>query len=137
MRARQGARRAIPTGVLLLVGMLANAAALRAQTVAGTVRDSATQLPLPNTRVLVLDAAGRAAAQSTTDAAGHYRLSPWTSKASARSTAPVRVRVVRMGFRPRELSVPRVAGGSTVDVMLVSFPITLEEVQVTAATCPK
>jgi hypothetical protein len=137
MRALQGARRASLFGVVLLVGVMAYAPTLRAQVVSGTVRDSATQLPLPNTRVLVLDASGRPAAQSTTDPAGRFHVSPWASKGAGRSGAALRLRVVRMGFRPREFPLPRVAEASSLDIAIASFPITLEEVQVTAATCPK
>ena len=136
MRAMQGARRWSLAGVLLLVGMTSRAQHLSAQVVSGTVRDSASQVPLPNTRVLVLDATGRASAQSTTDQQGRFRLSPWTGRA-ARSTGSVRLRVLRMGFRPRELPLARTTAGTSVDVSLVPFPIVLEEFKVEAAVCPK
>ena len=74
MRAMQGARRWSLIGALLLVGVMSHASHLSAQVVSGTVRDSASQLPLPNTRVLVLDPTGRASAQSTTDTQRRFRL---------------------------------------------------------------
>jgi hypothetical protein len=137
MREMQGARRWRFAGVLLLVGITARAPHLSAQVVTGTVRDSASRLPLPNTRVLVLDPTGRASAQSTTDQQGRFRLSPWTGRAAARSANTLRLRVLRMGFRPRELPLARASASEPFDVSLVSFPIVLEEYKVEAVTCPK
>jgi hypothetical protein len=131
----QEARRWCLTGVLLLMG-LAYAPRLSAQVVSGTVRDSASQLPLPGTRVLVLDPAGRTSAQVTTDQLGRFRISPWTGR-TARVATGLRLRVVRMGFKPREYQLARTTAASALDVPLVSFPIVLEEVAVTAAACPK
>ena len=136
MRSFPGARRAWLHTVLLLAALVAVAPRVSAQTVSGTVRDSASQLPLPNARVLVLDPAGRTTAQSTTDPQGRFRLAPWTGRA-ARIAAPLRLRVVRMGFRPREVAVTRAAAATPIEVSLASFPIVLEEVQVMAAACPK
>ncbi|MFL5617392.1 MAG: hypothetical protein ACJ79A_03240 [Gemmatimonadaceae bacterium] len=58
------------------------------------------------------------------------------SRAAARAGV-VRLRVLRMGFRPREMPVARAAAGAPFDVSIVSFPIVLEEFQVVAASCPK
>ena len=133
--ASEAARRSAWAGALVVLGSLGQAPVLAAQVVSGTVRDSASQLPLPNTRVLVLDPTGRATAQSTTDQQGRYRLSPWTGRGAR--AASLRLRVVRMGFRPRELPLARSAASGPVDISLASFPIVLEEVQVMAASCPK
>src|SRR5436190_12269086 len=122
--------------VLIAIAVTAGAPVLRAQVVSGTVRDSASQTPLPNVRVLALDPAGRAAAQVTTDQQGRFRLSPWRTRAAAR-VGPMRLRVLRMGFKPRELPLERSAAAASFDVSLVPFPIVLEEFQVMAATCPK
>ncbi|MEO6529006.1 MAG: carboxypeptidase-like regulatory domain-containing protein [Gemmatimonadaceae bacterium] len=129
-------------GAVLLVAVAAPSRALLAQQVSGTVRDSASQLPLPGTVVLVLDPAGRPAARSTTDQQGRFRLSPWGGKPGAksagRSTAKLRLRILRMGFRPVELPVGGMATGSGVDIALVSFPVQLEEVLVVVPpSCPK
>src|SRR5918993_4342907 len=64
MREIRGARRWSLIGVLILVAIILRTPALAAQAVSGTVRDSASQQPLPNTRVVVVDPAGRATAQS-------------------------------------------------------------------------
>jgi hypothetical protein len=126
--------------IAVLLGLVATATApaLRAQQVSGVVRDSASRLPLPGIVVLVLDPAGRAAARGTTDQAGRFRLSPYGGKAPARSANKLRLRVLRMGFRPRELPIADVAGGTSFDISLVSFPVQLEEVQVLSVpTCSK
>ena len=135
MRVMRGARRWSLTGVVALVASLAFTPALSAQVVSGTVRDSASQQPLPNTRVVVVDQTGRATAQTTTDQQGRFRLSPWTGRA-ARATG-LRLRVVRMGFRPRDLPLARGQVGNALEISVSSFPVVLEEVQVMAATCPK
>lgn len=122
--------------VALAAAALIHAPALGAQVLSGTVRDSASQQPVPNTRVLTLDPAGRSTASVTTDQQGRFRISPWTSRAAARA-GTVRLRVLRMGFRPREVEVARSAAGATFDVSIVPFPIVLEEFQVVAPSCPK
>ena len=121
---------------LFAVVATTTAPALRAQVLSGTVRDSASQQPLPNTRVLALDPAGRTTASVTTDQQGRFRISPWTSRAASRA-GTVRIRAVRLGFRPHEVTVSRAAAAAPLDVPLVSFPIVLEEFQVMAASCPK
>ena len=131
----RGAPRSALAAVLVLAAMTA-APALQAQVLSGTVRDSASQQPLPNTRVLALDPAGRATASVMTDPQGRFRLSPWTSRAATRA-GTIRIRAVRMGFRPREIDVSRASAAAPVDLPLVPFPIVLEEFQVMAATCPK
>lgn len=132
---RVGRSWALPV-ILAALALMARTPALRAQVLAGTVRDSASQQPLPNTRVLTLDATGRATVSVMTDQQGRFRISPWTSRAAARS-GTVRLRVLRMGFRPREMPVERSAAAAPFDVSLVPFPIVLETFQIVAASCPK
>ena len=121
---------------LLAIGVVARAPDLGAQVLSGTVRDSASQQPIPNTRVLTLDPAGRATASVMTDQQGRFRISPWTSRSAARA-GTVRLRVLRLGFRPRELPVARSAAAAPFDVSIVPFPIVLEEFHVVAPSCPK
>ena len=136
------ARHLIVAAALLLMASTALAPALHGQEVRGTVRDSSSNLPLPNTVILVLDPSGRPAARSTTDAQGRFRVVAWggkaTGKAAQKAAGNLRLRVMRMGFRPHEVPLASVAGGTSVDIALTSFPINLEEVQVVAApSCPK
>jgi hypothetical protein len=135
-RTTRGGRRWTLAAAALVVAMTAHVPALRAQVLSGTVRDSASQAPIPNTRVLTLDPTGRATASVTTDQQGRFRISPWTSRAAARA-GTVRLRVLRMGFRPREVTVARAAAAATFDVSIVPFPIVLEEFQVVAPSCQK
>jgi len=79
MRVKCGLRRLSIFGITSLVAMLWSPHALRAQ-VAGTVRDSASQLPLPNTAVMVLEPSGKPVARSTTDPQGRFRLSTTPEK---------------------------------------------------------
>ena len=69
---------------------------LLAQEVRGTVRDSVSNQPIPAAVLLLLDASGTPLGRNITNERGEFRivLSPRTD----------RVRVVRIGFRPRELS---------------------------------
>jgi hypothetical protein len=135
-RTTRGGRRWTLAAAALVVAMTAHVPALRAQVLSGTVRDSASQAPIPNTRVLTLDPTGRATASVTTDQQGRFRISPWTSRAAARA-GTVRLRVLRMGFRPREVTVARAAAAAKFDVSIVPFPIVLEEFQVVAPSCQK
>jgi hypothetical protein len=135
-RISRGGRRRTLTAAALAIALMALAPTLQAQVLSGTVRDSASQQPIPNTRVLTLDPAGRATASVTTDQQGRFRISPWTSRAAARA-GTVRLRVLRMGFRPREVQVARAAAAAPFDVSIVPFPIVLEEFQVVAPSCPK
>jgi len=137
---KSGLRRLSLHGVLSLMAMVLLAPALRAQ-VAGTVRDSSSQLPLPNTAVLVLEPSGRPVARSVTDAQGRFRLATTATtgkgRAAPKTVYPLRLRVLRMGFRPREIPLTAASAGTYWDISLVSFPIQLEEVQVVALTCPQ
>jgi hypothetical protein len=140
MRDRKGARGLALAGLVLLMALVTHAPALLGQEVRGTVRDSASNQPLPNTIILVLDPSGRPAARSMTDAQGRFRVVAWAGRptAKARAAANLRLRVLRMGFRPHEVPLAQVAGGTSVDVLLSSFPINLEVVEVVAApSCPK
>jgi hypothetical protein len=100
-----------------------------AQQVAGTVRDSATQRALPGTSVLILDATGRAAARGMTDQSGRFRLMASSARAPRRPAPRLRLRILRMGFRPFEQPLTGATSGS-IDVALVSFPILLDQVEI-------
>lgn len=102
--------------------------ALRAQDVRGVVRDSASGDPVAGAVILVLDSAGRTAAQQLTSERGLYRV--------VRTPAARRLRVLRIGYRPREMALP--AGPASLDIALVAIPVLLETVQVTGSVqCPR
>ncbi|MDB4876083.1 MAG: hypothetical protein JWM41_2529 [Gemmatimonadetes bacterium] len=95
----------------------------RAQHIGGSVRDSASNQPIPGAVVSVLDATGRASSRGITDAAGRFRV-PMPEGA-------VRLQVIRIGFRPitRTLAVAG-AADTTVDFAMTALPTMLEAVSV-------
>ena len=104
----------------------------QAQDLRGIVRDSATRAPVPNAVVTLLDSAGSVGARMTTDAQGQFRAV--LSGDGART-----VRVVRLGFRPRDarLPVPR-DGVVRIDLAIVAIPIAMQTVHVAAGpACPR
>src|SRR4051794_36916960 len=87
--------------ILSLGGALLLAASARgasAQALRGIVRDDASGLVVPGAVVSLLDSANRVAGRTITDAQGRYAF-------SLRSAVRT-VRVVRIGFRPRDLLAP-------------------------------
>ena len=86
-------RRALVVGLLLSAARLAAAQELR-----GTVSDSASRQPIPGAVLLFIDATGQTIGRNITNERGEYRavLSPEIR----------RMRVLRLGFRPRDVSVP-------------------------------
>jgi hypothetical protein len=129
-RVRCVARAALLVPILLLL-LGGPARHLAAQPARGVVRDSASQQPVSGAVVLFLDSLGRTVARSTTDQRGQYYLA---TPAGAR-----RLRILRLGFRPRETDLPAPGGaGAPADVAIVPIPILLDQVRVTAAaTCSR
>lgn len=115
----------------LAISALAIASAASAQDLRGTVVDSATRLPIPGAVVVLLDAAGTTVARNITNERGQYRV--------AAPLGARRMRVLRMGFRPREVPVALTApGAQPLDVAMVSIATMLEEVRVLAGpSCPR
>ncbi len=106
--------------VLLLVA----SAPLAAQQLTGTVRDSVSNLRIRGAVLQAMDASGTAVASTTSDERGTYRLI-LTPKA-------VRVRVVRIGFRPRDLALSSIANSNgQLDIGMLRIPSMLESVRVT------
>jgi hypothetical protein len=101
------------------------------QEVRGTVRDSISKLPVAGAVITLLDDHGGALARRLTDQLGQYRL---TLPAEA-----VRVRFVRIGFRPLSRRLARSgAAADTLDVLMAAIPTMLEPVSVRAnSTCPR
>ena len=113
-----------------LIAVLARIGA--AQQLVGTVLDSTSRQPIPGAVISLLDSAGIVLGRNITDARGDYRI---VLPARVR-----RVRVMRIGFRPREATVPGVAQGATgrLDIAMISLPTFLEPIHVVENTkCPK
>jgi hypothetical protein len=100
-----------------------------AQRLSGTVHESVTGTPVVGAVLSVLDSAGRPSVRALTDERGRYAVL-WQSDAA-------RIRVVRIGFRPVDLPLPRTAPrDSTIDVTMDRLPVTLEAVRVASqAVC--
>ena len=89
----------------------------------GTVRDSASGQPIAGAVLTLLDASGAPLGRNITDPRGQYRI--------ALSAGMARVRLQRIGFRPRELRIPEpVDGIARLDVAMVTIPTLLEPVRV-------
>lgn len=102
-----------------------------AQEIRGTVRDSATHAPVPGAVVTLLDAADAVLGRNLTNQRGEYRI--------AATTGASRLRVVRLGFRPRVLSLTVPSSGDvSVDITITAIPVTLESVRTLAGpSCPR
>ena len=96
------------------------------QELRGVVRDSASRLPIPGAVVSLLDSTTTPVARTTTNERGQFRV-------ILLGDAVRRVRVVRLGFRPADARLPAPSDGVIqIDVVMVSIPLGLLPVQVTA-----
>ena len=104
----------------------------RAQDLRGVVRDSATRAPIPGAVVTLLDNAGSVGGRTITDARGEFR-------ARLLGDGARRVRVVRLGFRPREARLPAARDDIVrVDVVMTAIPMAMQSVHVAAGpSCPR
>ena len=122
-----------PARIFLCLTLVLAAAATRAhaQTLRGTVRDSSSGLPIPGAVVTLLDGAAGVAGRTTTDEGGQFR-------AVLLGDGVRTVRVVRLGFRPRTVTLPSARDGVIrLDVPMTSIPMSMQSVNVTAgAGCP-
>jgi hypothetical protein len=121
--AMSGAARA-----LLLV--CAAAVSAGAQDLSGVVRDSVTHRPIAGAVVTPRDSTGAALISQLSNERGEYRVA---SLGGARS-----LRIVRIGFEPRELTLPSgIEPGSRVDITLLALPSLLRPIRVvTNSRCP-
>jgi len=112
--------------------MLASGLAMHAgaQELRGTVRDGGSRQPIPAAVLMLLDSTGVTLGRNITNERGAYRISL--------SAGMARVRVVRIGYRPREAAIPPVVNGiATLDVAMQSLPTMLDPVRVTdSMKCP-
>jgi hypothetical protein len=97
----------------------------RAQTmhVSGVVRDTATTAPLPGAVVAVLDSLRQSLGRTISDAAGRYSM--------VLPATATRLRVVRIGFQPRDIALPaRREGSQPIDIWMTKVPTLLLAVSV-------
>ncbi|MEP6493073.1 MAG: carboxypeptidase-like regulatory domain-containing protein [bacterium] len=121
---------AVRFGVYLVASAVAFAR-VGAQDLHGSVIDSVNRRPIAGAVVTLVDSSGTMIRRQLTDQRGEYRV--------AMDETVRRMRVVRIGFRPRDISTPRATSGSVqLDVVMVSLPTLLEPVRVTAgASCSR
>ncbi|MGH7618283.1 MAG: carboxypeptidase-like regulatory domain-containing protein [Gemmatimonadaceae bacterium] len=116
--------------VALALGLcLARASSAQApQVLRGVVRDSATRQAIPGVVLILTDAGGRALGRNITGGDGRYAI--------ALVPEIRRMRLLRIGFRPRDVPVPADASVE-LDVSMLSIPTLLSAVNVVdAPTCP-
>jgi hypothetical protein len=104
---------------------------LSAQQLRGVVRDSASREPIPGVVLSLVDAAGKVSGRTIADQQGRYHL--------PLAGAATRLQAVRIGFSPREVTVPPHAGSdnAAVDVAMVVLPTLMDAVLVSGETsCP-
>jgi len=112
---------------LAVIAVAGISAHLGAQQVRGVVRDSSLAAPLPGAVVTLLDSAGTSVSRAISDASGSFVLT--------RTTRAVRLRVVRIGYRPQVVGLP--AGPNTVEIAMAKLPPMLAAVRVTdSELCP-
>ena len=119
--------RATVAGLALLIGALVYPRGAGAQDLRGVVRDSVSRRAIPGAVVTFLDSAAALAARTITNERGEFRV-------TLLADGVRHVRVVRLGFRPAEVAVPRGRDGTIqLDIGLVAIPMLLQPVHVTAS----
>jgi carboxypeptidase family protein len=109
---------------LTLLALTLASARLQGQQIRLSVHDSATGYPVPGAVVSVLDSASAISNRAITDMEGRLTL--------ALAPAAASVRVVHIGFRPRDVPIPpRVTGSDVaIDIAMVRLPTLLASVRV-------
>jgi len=101
-----------------------------AQQVRGIVSDSMSRRPIPGAVLILLDPTGATLGRNITNERGEFVLA---GAAQAR-----RLRVQRIGFRPREVMIPPAVNGvAEINVAMIAIPTFLEPVRVTASQCAR
>jgi hypothetical protein len=96
-----------------------------AQGIAGVVRDSIDRRPISSAVLTLVDSAGATVARTLTSDRGEYRI---VLTGTGRS-----IRVVRIGFEPRELPIPKKAVGNVqLDFSMLALPTMLRAARITA-----
>jgi carboxypeptidase family protein len=106
-------------GVAALVAV--SAAAARAQRVRGVLRDSASGEPIAGAVVWATDSAGRFLARTVSVDSGVF--------AVPRLVGTARLHILRIGYGPRELAVPRGPGDTMLVVRMLAVPLQLAAIE--------
>jgi len=101
-----------------------------AQQVRGIVSDSTSRRPIPGAVLILLDSTGATLGRNITNERGEFVLA---GAARAR-----RLRLQRIGFRPREVTIPPAVNGvAQINLAMIAIPTFLEPVRVTASQCAR
>jgi len=101
-----------------------------AQQVRGIVSDSTSRRPIPGAVLILLDSTGTTLGRNITNERGEFVLA---GAARAR-----RLRLQRIGFRPREVTIPPAVNGvAEINLAMIAIPTFLEPVRVTASQCAR
>ncbi|MDQ2664446.1 MAG: carboxypeptidase-like regulatory domain-containing protein [Gemmatimonadota bacterium] len=119
----------LPRAAILALILILAPLPIAAQDLHGSVHDSASGRPIASAVLVLMDEAGAPRGRTITNDLGQYHI--------GLSVDTRRVRVLRLGYRARELPlVPPVAGAF--DIRLIAIPALLEKVTVQAAgACPR
>jgi hypothetical protein len=116
------------TVAFAVVLMCVVAARVVAQSTSGTVRDAPAGRPLSGAIITSVDSGGRTVARAISDADGRFVI--------ALPSNANRLRVVRIGYRPREIAIPT-SRESSLDIAMDHLPPVLETVRVNdREVCP-
>ncbi len=113
--------------VTLAVALWLVPCSLRAQAVRGVVLDSASRQPVPDAAVLLLSVHDSIVGRTHTDADGHFEFEP------AASGSATRVRVQKIAFVARTLTLTVDAANGRAEILLSRLPASLDTVLVTAS----
>ncbi len=114
--------RALRTALALII-VLPVMRTLAAQDLRGTVRDTLRRQPIAGAVVMLLDSSGAVLARRITDENGRYFI--------ALPPAVRAARVVRIGFQPREVPIPKSAGDAReLDITMIPVSTMLATVRI-------
>jgi hypothetical protein len=108
--------------MLLAVGLTVVPVLVNAQQLSGVVRDSGTAAPLSGAVITLLDGTGSPPLRSISNERGSFSF--------AESHSARRIRVVRIGDSPREITVGLESAPSHVVIAMQRLPIVLGEVRI-------
>jgi hypothetical protein len=115
----------------LLGAVCVSAPAASAQELRGTVRDSASRQPISTVVLILSDSTGKALVRNLTNERGEFRVQlPGGAH---------RLQLRRIGFRPRDVTLPTPTDGVvSLDLTMRMIPTLLDPVQVTdSPNCPR
>jgi hypothetical protein len=113
-----------------LLALLFCAGGAQAQVLRGSVVDSTGRIPIIGAVVALTDSTGTSLGRMIVSDRGTFAMTI--------PSGATRVRVVRIGFRPRDMRLPELTGGeANLTVAMIAIPTFLEPARVAAKQCPR